>query len=234
MNIYDKETGELIESPDLENGYTEPGKKFVAHHEAEEEKWDYQILPGTSKMNEGKGLKGLVLISPAKAAYDEYEDCLFYVKYTQNDISKAIENKIKELTEISDSTIYEGTDVLLSDGYRKRFTYTLKDQADVSDMFNAVLLGMSSYIYHADDEDCEVYSSKDILSIYSALSSYKTAQKTYLNQLCRYVKTLSKISEIKNVSYGQALTGDYLNKYNTLIASAQTEMQKAIDKLLSD
>ena len=233
MNIYDKITGELLESPDMSVGYTEPGKKLVAHHEAEEEKWDYQILPGTSEMNGGKGLKGLVLVSPAKPAYDEYEDCLYYSKYTEADIQNEIQTKIEELTISSDALIYEGTDVTLLDGSSKRFTYTLKDQSDVSDMFNAVLLGMSSYIYHADDEDCEVYSTTDIVTIYSMLSSFKTAQKTYLNQLCQYVKSLKTISEIQKVRFGQELTGDYLKKYNDLISSAQTEMQKAIERLLA-
>lgn len=233
MNIYDKITGELLESPDMSVGYTEPGKKLVAHHEAEEEKWDYQILPGTSEMNGGKGLKGLVLVSPAKPAYDEYEDCLYYSKYTEEDIQNEIQTKIEELTISSDALIYEGTDVILLDGSSKRFTYTLKDQSDVSDMFNAVLLGMSSYIYHADDEDCEVYSTADIITIYSTLSSFKTAQKTYLNQLCQYVKSLKTISEIQKVYFGQELTGDYLKKYNDLISSAQTEMQKAIERLLA-
>lgn len=82
MNVYSKVTGELIDSPDFEKGYTEPGRKLVAHHDAVEEVSHYDVMPGTEHMNGGKGLRGKIIDVPAQPAYDEYEDCLYYVRYS--------------------------------------------------------------------------------------------------------------------------------------------------------
>lgn len=61
MNIYHEKTGELIESPDLEAGYTYPGQRYVGTERV--------ILGGTVELYPPGGLE-----------YDKpvYEDCLFF------------------------------------------------------------------------------------------------------------------------------------------------------------
>ena len=86
MNTYDETTFELIESPDLELGYTYPGRRFVAHHDAVEEQSHLEVMPGTEAMNGGKGLRGKVIDVPAQEAWDEYEDCLLYHPYTEEEL----------------------------------------------------------------------------------------------------------------------------------------------------
>lgn len=88
MNIYDELTDELIEGdPDLSLGYTYPGRRFLAHHEAVEEVSHLEVMPGTEAMNGGKGLRGKVVDVPATAAWDEYEDCLYYHTYTDEELA---------------------------------------------------------------------------------------------------------------------------------------------------
>jgi len=66
---------------------------------------------------------------------------------------------------------------------------------------------------------------------YSTLSMYKTSQLTYHNQLKQYVMTLDDPAAVKAVTYGQQLTGTYLEQYNTLMAEAQEQMQAVLSKL---
>ena len=59
---------------------------------------------------------------------------------------------------------------------------------------------------------------------------YKTSQLTYHNQLKQYVLTLDP-EAAKAVTYGQELTGTYLEQYNALMAEAQEQMQAVLSKL---
>lgn len=141
------------------------------------------------------------------------------------------EAKIEELSVACNTAINAGTQVQLSDGSSEPFTYGLVDQSNVSEMFNAVLLGATEYPYHANDDDCRMYSAQDIVAIYATLSVFKTGQTTYHNQLKRYTKTLTTQEEIQAVTYGQELTGEYLDKYNELMAQAKVQLDNVLAKV---
>lgn len=141
------------------------------------------------------------------------------------------EAKIEELSMACNAIINAGTQVQLSDGNTESFTYGLVDQSNVSEMFNAVLLGATEYPYHANDDDCRMYSAQDIVAIYATLSAFKTGQTTYHNQLKRYTKTLTTQEEIEAVAYGQELTGEYLDKYNELMAQAKVQLDNVLAKV---
>lgn len=159
------------------------------------------------------------------AAMQIYQTYLNGLQYAKN-------IKIKQLSEACNATINAGTQVQLSDGTTEPFTYNLADQSNISEMFNAVLLGATEYPYHANDDGCCMYSAQDIVAIYTTLSAFKTAQTTYHNQLKRHVKAMEGVTEVEAVTYGQELTGEYLEKYNTLIAQAQEQMQTVLSKMM--
>lgn len=153
-------------------------------------------------------------------------------KAEQPDPIKAIkETKLKELSDACNNAINAGTKVKLSEETTESFTYGLVDQSNISEMFNAVLLGATEYPYHANDDNCRMYSAQDIMTIYATLSTYKTGQTTYHNQLKQYVKTLTTQEEIETVVYGQELTGEYLEKYNELMAQAKVQLDNIIAKV---
>lgn len=138
--------------------------------------------------------------------------------------------KLEELADACSAAIDAGTSVDLPSGSRESFTYTVADQANVSEMFTACLAGATGYIYHANNGPCKTYPVADIVAIYSTLSMYKTSQLTYHNQLKQYVLTLDS-EAAKAVTYGQELTGTYLERYNALMAEAQEQMQVVLGKL---
>lgn len=146
-------------------------------------------------------------------------------------VEVAREAKIEELSVACNNAINAGTQVQLSDGSTESFTYGLVDQSNVSEMFNAVLLGATQYPYHANDNDCRMYSAQDIVAIYATLSAFKTGQTTYHNQLKRYTKNLTTQEEINAVTYGQELIGEYLESYNTLMAQAKVQLDNVLAKV---
>lgn len=222
MNIYDENTLEQIFDPDLEKGYlydgqiktgTEPEKRVV--------------MEGTVTERNPEGLKKVI---PPK---DIYEDCQYYHKYTEEEKETYLNEKLSSLSNSCNEQITNGAEITLSDKSVKTFSYSIEDQANVSEMFNAIIMGATSYPYHANGEGCKMYSAEDIVVIYSTLTTLKTSQVTYYNQLREYTKTLEFVPDIQAVIYGQELTGTYLETYNELMQNAAIEMQKVLSKISS-
>ena len=223
MKIYDETTKQEIVNPDLSNGYLYEGTIVTGHEEE-----TIKIMPGTISEKYPMGFRQVV------PAHDVLENCMYYHAYTDEDIEREFSKKNEELRKSKDSVIQNGAEVTLSDGTQKHFFYDIASQADIGTMFNAVMLGMDSYIYHSEDGGCDIYSKEDILNIHATLSSLKTKEETYYGQLISYVKSLTKVPEIQKVKYGDELTGIYLEEYNRLLAYAMTQMQKLIERLKTD
>lgn len=141
--------------------------------------------------------------------------------------------KLEQLSDTCEETIYAGTDVKLKDGNSYRFSYTLKDQANISEMFNACLAGATGYVYHYDDGSCRTFEAADILTIYYTLSLFKTGQTTYFNQLKQYISTLDDLDEINSIIYGQPLTEPYQEQYNYLMGYAKSQLDSVVSNIVA-
>lgn len=146
-------------------------------------------------------------------------------------LSSIKQSKIAELSNMCNESINQGMEIQLSAEVKEYFTYSIDDQANISEMFNALILGAESYPYHASGAECRMYTPSEIVTMYSSLSGLKTHHLTYYNQLRAYVESLSDAEAIQAVTYGQELTGDYLTKYNQLVTQAQVEMAKVLANL---
>lgn len=135
--------------------------------------------------------------------------------------------KLAELSQACNQAINAGTQVEVSTGMES-FTYSLDDQANVSEMATAVTLGADGYLYHANGGKCRLYNFPEIVTMYVALSTLKTHHLTYHNLLKQYVNSLTTTKEIEAVRYGQNLAGEYLEQYGQLMAQAKVEMDKVI------
>lgn len=76
MKTYDEETHELIENPDLENGYVYQSQIQVGMTEERSE-----VMEGTIEVYPPNGLKRYYPPEPI------YEDCYFYHKYAEGEKS---------------------------------------------------------------------------------------------------------------------------------------------------
>lgn len=143
----------------------------------------------------------------------------------------AIDDTIPYIAKQCSDAIDAGSDVTLSDGSTAHFSYAVADQANVSEMFNAIVMGATEFPYHSDGEECRMYSAADVVAIYVTLSTFKTHHLTYHNQLKRYVKSLTTADEVRSVHYGQELTGEYLDAYNVIMAQAKSQMDNILTKM---
>lgn len=90
MRILDKNNVEII-SPDLTLGRLVEENIFVQHHEAVEaveEKWHYETI--AEYPNGGKDVKRVIDVEGVEAqdAWDEYEDILRYVLFTEEELAE--------------------------------------------------------------------------------------------------------------------------------------------------
>lgn len=146
-------------------------------------------------------------------------------------VAEVMSAKIATLSAACNAAIIAGADIILSDGKVQHFDYGTEDQLNISEMFSAVAMGAMCYPYQPTNGSCTVYRAADIVTIYITLASQKTTQLTYYHALKDYVQTLSTVAEIGAVTYGQPLTGEYLNHYNTTIAIASEQMQAVIARV---
>lgn len=92
-----------IESPDLEKGYLKPDSLFIMHHEAVEaveERGHWVTI--AEYQNGGKDVEWFVDVEAVEAAeaWDEYEDILRYIEYTDEELAarKAAEEEAYKIS----------------------------------------------------------------------------------------------------------------------------------------
>lgn len=90
MRIFD-ENGVAIESPDMEKGYLKNDSLFIMHHEAVEaveEQGHWVTIK--EYPNGGKDVDWVIDVPAVEAqeAWDEYEDILRYVLYTEEELAE--------------------------------------------------------------------------------------------------------------------------------------------------
>lgn len=141
-------------------------------------------------------------------------------------------DKEAEIHTACNEAIVAGLDIQMPGGTTEHFDYSERDQINIKEMFDAVLMGATMYPYQSEDGSCRTYTAAEIVTIYQTLAGNKTAQLTYYHQLKDYIDTLDTAGEIKAVIYGQPLTGEYLQHYE-MIAVAAEQMQTVVARITS-
>lgn len=130
-------------------------------------------------------------------------------------------NKISELNTICNKMITSGVDVEI-DGKTEHFSYTIEEQANIDDIAQMAKSTNMEQSYHCDNGSCKLYTVEEITKIYMTQKMNKAHNITYANQLKLYVKSLKEKAEVESIAYGQDLTGEYLNTYNTIMEHEQS------------
>lgn len=141
---------------------------------------------------------------------------------TVSALEVSIETKIKEIGEICKQVIYNGTDVILSDGISYHFSLTSDDQANIDGLYSKALLGAEMLPYHADKSFCKLYPAADIIAIGNAAVAFKTYNTTLCNYLNTYLRSLTSEAEVNAVTYSlESLPTNLQEDFLSLIASIQ-------------
>lgn len=154
----------------------------------------------------------------------DVDDIPTYVP-TLEDVQAA---KISELSSICENLIVNGVDVEI-DGVTEHFSYKLEDQSELKSAFDLAIQTGMAVPYHSDGNGCKLYSVEQITSLYIAQQTNLTHNKTYFNQMKMYIGTLEDIEVVKAISYGDALTGQYLDDYNVVMNQAALIIQKVLE-----
>jgi predicted nucleic acid-binding protein len=133
----------------------------------------------------------------------------------KEEFEELVNNKLQELSNKCQEAITNGIEL-----NGEHFSYTLTDQNNISNTFQLAMSTGLSVPYHADGQDCRLYSKEEIMNIYFSQETNVTHHTTYYNQLKQYILTLTTEEEINTVQYGQELIGTYLETYNEIMKQA--------------
>lgn len=131
--------------------------------------------------------------------------------------------KINQLSSMGEQTIFSGTDVELTDGTIKNFTYDLEDQ---SNLLNAIFIIQAlddltiTIPYHGHGEPCELYSAKDILATYIALQIFSTTVQTLVNMKINWVRACQTKDEVGAITYETPLPEEWTERANSILVPA--------------
>lgn len=141
---------------------------------------------------------------------------------SRDDIKKLC---VIELSDACQKMIFLGQDIELSDDTTEHFEFKDQDQSNIKQLWDAIKDGATAYPYQSDTGSCKVYPAADIVKIYVTMSTTITSNITYYHQLKDYVNSLETADEVEAVTWGQELTGEYLEHYNAMMAEANTQMR---------
>lgn len=96
-------------------------------------------------------------------------------------------------------------------------------------MFTAVTLGATEYPYHADGDQCVLFSAKDIVELYVAYKGFVTYQTTYCNFLKVWIKRETDPGVVGNIVYGSELPDDLKAEMEAILEAADAQNQGIIN-----
>lgn len=137
---------------------------------------------------------------------------------------------IKSLNDTTEQTIYAGVDVKTSYG-DEHFSLTANDQANIGNIFNAVVMGVEEFPYHADGKECVIYPKADIVSLYVAMQTLITKLTTHCNLLRQFANSCEDKGTIKAITLATELTGKLAEQEVKVLASAKAQMDAMLAKL---
>lgn len=155
---------------------------------------------------------------------DEKSELLsFYSLTYETTLDEAKSKKINELSKICKETIENGVTIKI-DGVDETFSYGIEsgDQGNIDDIFNLAISTGLSQPYHSNGGTCKLYTVQQISELYVACKLLKSRETTYFNQMKRYINDLEDKMTVESITYGQELTGDYLETYNAMMAQSQS------------
>ena len=140
------------------------------------------------------------------------------------ELEDAKAKKIAELRVTCGQMIVAGVDVSGS-----HYSYDTSDQANINSLVNLALKLDMDLPYHADGEDCRLFTKEEIITIYVTEQNNVTHHVTYNNMAKAMITAMETIEEVEAFKYGDALTGQYLENYNAMMAAAAAATQAFIN-----
>ena len=144
--------------------------------------------------------------------------------------------RISQISAAGSQDIYDGDFVELSDGTTKHYKYGQHDQANLESYLALILASDDRehlfVAYHSDGEVCRQYNYIDIVLIYFTLSMKKLRVFTYVNMLRDWVKTMTDIEQVRDITYGVELPSEYQEQMNTIMEGSLASLMAIKEKFI--
>ena len=157
----------------------------------------------------------------------------FELEYTLS-LDEVKNDKINELSAVCKKNIEAGVTIEI-DGVDETFSYGIEngDQGNIDDIFSLAVSTNLPQPYHCDGGSCKLYTVQQITELYVAVKVLKAKETTYFNQMKQYINSLDDANTIKAITYGDELTGIYLENYNAMMEQSQAIIQALATQGLS-
>lgn len=172
----------------------------------------YHIV-GTPALPEG--YKSVEIIPIDKEEYDYLCSLITKGEPLDIDLITARENKIAEMSAMSEKVIHVGTDITLLDGNTYHFSFSDQDQYQIGFLATSAKTALmlesmglptnetgKDYPWHADGGDCIFYSRQDMITIGTAMQNYITYHNSYFHALRNYIQEMNNPLKILEIQYG--------------------------------
>ena len=140
--------------------------------------------------------------------------------------------KIEEISKACNFNIVHGA-YMEVDGEMQLFSYKPEDQSNLISALQLSIATQMSMPYHADGENCRLFTPEEITTLYVNEMINLTHHQTYTNQLKMYIESLDDKLAVEAVLYGNELTGKYLETYNIIMEQSKLVIQKFLESLTS-
>lgn len=130
------------------------------------------------------------------------------------------DEKLEELSASCAAAINDGITLTTEDGVERHFAGDEQDQINIDQVLKACEDGAPGWLYQSEGSDgqageCFWCTATDAKRISNGLAIDKTQKRTYHNLMKKYVLQLTTVEEVLAVYWGQPLTGEWLEEYNT-------------------
>lgn len=120
--------------------------------------------------------------------------------------------KHSEMSNMCQSTIFNGFDVKLSSGETKHFSLTYEDQINLIGKQLQVAQGEENIEYHPSStptSPCIYYSNADMLKIINEAFAFKSYHTTYCNSLYTWIDNCDSKEDVEEIYYGATIPEEY-------------------------
>lgn len=132
-------------------------------------------------------------------------------------LDEAIAFKTLEINQACENAIVAGFDYNGS-----HYSLTTNDQANILAWSGLAQTG-KSVPYHADLEECRVYSALEFMGLAATATAFKAKHTTYCNLLKMQVRAMETLADVYAVRYDvttlNGLDGEFLERYNVVMGA---------------
>ena len=166
---------------------------------------------------------GLYTYEEKQMTHDEYKIYLAELKSDEIDIEHCSLDelktyKINEVNQETQQAIYKGVTVELSDGKTHTFSLTADDQTNINSLYASLMIGIvNSVPYHANGEDCTIFSKEDFTKVALAAQQYKTYNLSLCNKIHKWINRSTSKADIIDIHLTSTLPEDLQTELNELV-----------------